>query len=58
MRVCVLADLPGRLVATISTCTCTTKLDRFDEIRTCVESNFRNKFLEMVFQLLEEIIIY
>ena len=32
MRICVLADLPGRSVATTSTYT--TKLERFDEIRT------------------------
>ena len=56
MHVSVLADLPGRSVAT--TCTCTTKLERFDKIRTCSKNNFENEFLEMVYQLLEEIIIY
>ena len=55
MRVCVLADLPGRSVATTSTCT--TKLERFDEIRTRSKSNFENEFLEMVFQFLGETII-
>ena len=34
------------------------KLERFDEIRACDKRNFENKFLEKVFQLLEEIIIY
>ena len=56
MHVCVLADLPGSSVATTSTCT--TKLERFDEIRTSGKSDFENKFLEIVFQLLEEIIVY
>ena len=56
MRVSVLADLPGRSIATSSTYT--TKLERFDEIRTPGKSNFENEFIEMVFQLLEEIIIY
>ena len=56
MHVCVLADLPGRLVATTSTCT--TKLQRFDEIRTRGNRNWENEFLEMVFQLLEEIVIF
>ena len=56
MCVFVLAELPGHSVATTSTCT--TKLERFDEIRTRGKSHFENKFLEMVFQLLEEIIIY
>ena len=56
MRVSVLADLPGRLIATTSTYT--TKLERFDEIRTRGKSNFENELLEMVFQLLEEINIY
>ena len=46
----------GHSIATISTRT--TKLERFDEIRTHGKDNFENKFLEMVFQLLEEIIIY
>ena len=56
MRVFVLADLPGRSVATTSTCM--TKLERFDAIRTRGKSNFKNEFLEMLFQLLEETIIY
>ena len=56
MRVCVLADLPGRLVATTSKFT--TKLERFDKIKTRGKRNFGNKFFEMVFQLLEEVIIY
>ena len=56
MRVCILADLPGLSVATTSTCT--SKLEPFDEIRTRGKSNFESKFFEMVFQLLEEIIIY
>ena len=33
------------------------KPERFDEIRTRGKHNFKNKFLEMVFMLLEEIII-
>ena len=56
MRVCVLADLPGHLVATTSMYTM--NLERSDEIRTRGKSNFENEILEMVFQLLEEIIIY
>ena len=56
MCICKMADLPGYLVATISMYT--TKLEHFDEIRTHGKHNFKNKFLEMVFQLLEEIIIY
>ena len=57
MRVCVLADLPGRSVATTSTCM--TKLERFDgKIRTRGKSNFEKELLEMVFQLLEEINIH
>ena len=46
MRVSVLADLPGRSVATTSTYT--TKLERFDEIRTCGKCNFDNEFLETI----------
>ena len=42
MRVCVLVDLLGRSVATTSKCT--TKLDRFDEIKTRSRSNFKNNF--------------
>ena len=56
MRVCVLADLPGHLVATTSKYT--TRLEFFDEIRTRGKNDFENELLEMVFQLLEEIIIY
>ena len=56
MRVCVLADLPGRSVATTSTYT--TKLERLDEIGTRGKRNFESEFLGMVFQLLGEIIIY
>ena len=57
MRVRVLADLPGHSMATTSMYMYTTKLERFDEIRTR-KGNFESKFLEMVFQLLEEIFIY
>ena len=56
MRICVLADLPGRSVAT--TCKRTKKLERFDEIRTRGKNDFENKFLKLVFQLSQEIIIY
>ena len=49
-----LADLPGHSVAITSTCT--TKLERFDEIGTRGNRNFENEFSEMVFQILEEII--
>ena len=56
MHACVLADLLGHSVATTSMCTM--KSERFDEIRTHSTRNFQNKFLEMVFQLLEEIIIH
>ena len=56
MCVCEMADLPGCSVAITSICT--TKLERFDEIRTRDECNLENKFLEMVFQLLEDIVIY
>ena len=58
MHVSVLADLPGHLIATCTTSTYTTKLERFDEIGTRGKSNFESEFLEMVSQLLEEIIIY
>ena len=56
MCVNILADLPDRSIATISTYT--TKLDRFDKIRTHGKSTctFENEFLGMVFQLLEEIL--
>ena len=56
MCACVLADLPGRLITTISMYTM--KLERFDKIRTHGKSDFENEFLEMVFQLLEKVIIY
>ena len=56
MHVSVLADLPGRSIATPSMYTM--ELERFDEIKTCGKSNFENKFLEMVSQVLEETIIY
>ena len=45
--------LPGHLVAI--TGMYTTKLERFDEIGTHGKWNFESKFLEMVFQSLEEI---
>ena len=51
-----LADLPGHSVAITSTCM--TKLERFDEIGTRGNHNFENNFLEIVFQFLEDIIIY
>ena len=41
MRVCVLAKLPGRSVATTSTCT--TKLERFDQTRDRGKSNFEKE---------------
>ena len=51
-----LADLPGHSLAT--TGMYMTKLECFDEIRTPAKVIFEKKFLEMVFQLLDEIIIY
>ena len=45
MRVSVLADLPSRSIVTTSTYT--TKLERFDEIRTRGKSKLENKFFEM-----------
>ena len=51
-----MGDLPGHLVAI--TRTCTKKLDRFDEIGTHGKRNFESIFFEIVFQLLEEIIVY
>ena len=54
MRVSVLAGLLGHLIAT--TKTYVMKLERCDEIRTRGKSKFE-KILEMVFQLLEEILI-
>ena len=56
MLVSVMADLEGSSVLTTSTYTM--KLERFAEIRTHGQSNFENEFLEILFQLLEEIIIY
>ena len=56
MHVYVLADLPGRSIATPSTCKL--KLECFDEIRFLGKSNIQNEFLEVLFQLLEEIIIF
>ena len=56
MRICILAELPGHSIATISTSMM--KLEHFDGIRTHGQSNFENEFLEMAFQLLEETIIY
>ena len=52
-----MADLhvPGCLVAITSMCM--TKLEHFDEIRTRGKRTFENEFLNMVFRLLEEIII-
>ena len=47
MRVCVLADLPGRSV--VSTSMYTMKLERFDEIRTDGKSYLENELLEMFF---------
>ena len=52
MRVCEMADLPGHLVGITSTCT--TKLERFNKIKTCGKRYFENEILEMVFQLVEE----
>ena len=52
MHVSVLADIPGRSIATISTYMA--KLECFDENRTRGKGNFENELLEMVFQLLEE----
>ena len=37
---------------------CTTKLERFNKIGTHSNRKFEKEFLEMVFQFLEEIIIY
>ena len=56
MHVCEMADLPGRSVATTSTCA--SKLERFDKTGKPDIRNFESKFLEMVFQFLTEIIIY
>ena len=46
-------DLPGCFVA--MTRTCITKLEDFEEIRLCGKRNFKEEFLHMAFQLLEEI---
>ena len=51
-----MADLPGHLVAITSMCM--TNLERFERIGTWGECNFENEVLEMVFQFLEETIIY
>ena len=51
-----MADLPGHSVAITSKGT--KKFKHFDEIRTSGKLNFENELLEMVFLLLEEIIIY
>ena len=56
MLLSVLADLAGSSIPTTSTYAM--KLERFSEIRTHDQSKLENKFLEIVFQLLEEIIIY
>ena len=52
---CLLANLPGRSVATTSMSTM--KLEHFDEIRNHGKSNFEKEVLEMVFWLLQELII-
>ena len=54
MHVSVLADLPGRSIAT--TGTFTMKLEHFDEIKTCGKSNFKNEFLEMLFLPLKKLL--
>ena len=51
MRVSVMADLPGRSIATTSTYMYTTNWGVFDEIRTRGKSNFENESLDMVFQV-------
>ena len=51
-----MAGLPGHSVAITSTCR--TKLERFDKLGKQGKCNFENKFLDMGFQFLEEIIIY
>ena len=51
-----MTDLLGRSVAIISMHT--TKLESFGEIRKRGKRNLENKFLEMVFQILQEIITY
>ena len=51
-----MGDLPGHLVAITSTCA--KKLEHFDEIGTLGKRKFESIFLEIVFQLLEEIIVY
>ena len=51
-----MADFLGHSGANISTWM--KKLERFDEIGIRGKHNFENEFLEKVYQLLEEIIIY
>ena len=51
-----MTDLPGHSVAITSTRTM--KLEHFDEIGTWDKCKFENKFLEIIFQFLEEMIIY
>ena len=50
-----MVDLSGHLVAITSTCT--TKLERFDEIGIQDKRNFKRKLLEMFYWLFEEIAI-
>ena len=52
MCACEMTDLPGCSVATTSTCK--TKLECFDQPRTHGKHIFKNNFLEIAFQLLEE----
>ena len=53
-----MADLPDHSIAITSTCT--TKLERFDEIGTLDKRDYiyGNEFLEIYFRFLEDIIIY
>ena len=51
-----MGDLPGHSVAITSMFH--KKLERIAEIGVRGKRNFENEFLEMVFQLLEEMIIY
>ena len=51
-----MADLPGHLVAITSMYT--RKLGCFNKIELHDKCKFENEFLEMVFQFLEEVIIY
>ena len=50
-----MVDLPGHSVAITSTCT--TKLERFDEIGTQDKRNFESKFFEMFYWFFKEIVI-